>query len=176
MDLLAGPPPCGNMQRELSNQWFGQEAHRMTVTEWLTFTNPYPMLNWLRDKATDEKLRKFACRCCRLWDGFCEDNRVTAALQVAEWYLEGRANIADFRTAHEAARRSFEPDEEANAHGDPSWTDFAIMLTHPDAWSSAYCVSWAVWYKTGIKAAQCPPLREIFEESPNGLAQPGVRA
>jgi hypothetical protein len=41
----------------------------MTEAEWLTCTDPEPMLEFLRGKASERKLRLFACACTRLlWD------------------------------------------------------------------------------------------------------------
>lgn len=38
----------------------------MTEAEWLACTNPRPMLEFLRGKASERKLRLFSCACCRL--------------------------------------------------------------------------------------------------------------
>jgi hypothetical protein len=37
----------------------------MTEAEWLAATDPLPMLDFLRGKATNRKLRLFAVACCR---------------------------------------------------------------------------------------------------------------
>src|SRR4051812_41834866 len=66
---------------------------RMTEAERKAGTDPFLMLVWLRDKASDRKLRRFAIGCCRSWDGLSADGRASAALEVAEWYAEGQVGL-----------------------------------------------------------------------------------
>ena len=54
----------------------------MNEGEWLTTTDPTPMLEFLRGKVSDRKLRLFACACCR---SLCEammDSATRQALAV----------------------------------------------------------------------------------------------
>src|SRR5437867_1100242 len=79
----------------------GSEA--MTERDWEEATDPSPMLRWLRNRASDRKLRLFACACVRRVAHLLEDERSRRALEVAERFAEGLANEADLRAAADAA-------------------------------------------------------------------------
>jgi hypothetical protein len=61
----------------------------MTEAEWLACTDPTKMLEYLRDKASERKLRLFACACCRYLLTSLEqvslgEERLLQASEVAE--------------------------------------------------------------------------------------------
>jgi hypothetical protein len=71
----------------------------MTEAEWLTCTDPQKMLEFLRGKARDRKLRLFACGCCcrltELWGILDEDELV--AVEFANLYADGGATHEDLK-------------------------------------------------------------------------------
>ena len=65
----------------------------VTEAEWLGCNDPEKMLELLRGKASDRKLRLFACACCRrLWHLMAEESW-RQAVEMAERYEIGRAHV-----------------------------------------------------------------------------------
>jgi hypothetical protein len=66
----------------------------MTEQEWLDSTDPRPMLEFLRGKASDRKLRLLACAYCRrAWGSLAwgsePEEMLTKAVAVAEFFADG---------------------------------------------------------------------------------------
>ncbi len=62
----------------------------MTEEEWLSGTDPRPMLGFLRGKVSDRKLRLFACACChRFFQDRITDARTRECLAGVEAYADG---------------------------------------------------------------------------------------
>jgi hypothetical protein len=83
----------------------------MTEQEWLESVDPTTMLEFLRDKASDRKLRLFACACCRqVWHRL-EDERSRRAVELTERYFEGEVSACDWSAAFfdcwDSDRRTF---------------------------------------------------------------------
>ena len=70
----------------------------MTEAKWLACEEPMPMLEFLRGKASDRKLRLFAVACCRcVWEWLPEYSR--KAVEIAECYADKRATRAEMSQA-----------------------------------------------------------------------------
>ena len=92
----------------------------MTVQEWLECADPKPMLEFLRGKASDRKLRLFAVACCRRIWHLLEDER--CEVEVAERFADGNASKSEIeRAVAEGEVASQNPDSDRWASADPDW-------------------------------------------------------
>src|SRR3954463_729628 len=75
----------------------------MIEAEWLGGNDPTPMLEFLRGKASDRKLRLFAVACCRRISHPTLGEYNLAAIQTVENYAEGIATDSELVDAGIAA-------------------------------------------------------------------------
>jgi hypothetical protein len=75
----------------------------MTEAEWESCADPVPMMQALRGKASERKLRLFGVASCRRLGPLLQDPRITAALDVAERYADGAATQAELEAALQGA-------------------------------------------------------------------------
>jgi hypothetical protein len=127
----------------------------MTEQQWLGCERPDPMLECLRGKGSDRKLRLFACACCRRVGPFLEYHRSRQAVDYAD-PLQAQREYDEIRRAVEVAERVADgladpaelgavfpaPDEDDTASAfaagpDATWT--ARSSAYTARWLAAYC-------------------------------------
>jgi hypothetical protein len=80
----------------------------MTEAEWLACSDPEPMLEFLRDRASSRSLRLFAVGCCRSIWPLLTDERSRAAVEAAERYANGELSENEWSLAHRCAGDAFQ--------------------------------------------------------------------
>jgi hypothetical protein len=75
----------------------------VTEAEWRSSTDPVAMLEHVRGRASDRKLRLFAVACCRRIWHLLSDKRSRKAVVISEQYADGLVTEAELRKAGHAA-------------------------------------------------------------------------
>jgi hypothetical protein len=68
----------------------------MTEAEWLACVHPIPMLEFMRGKVSDRKLRLFAVACCQAVSPYFPSAEYDEMVQWAEWFADGVASKRQF--------------------------------------------------------------------------------
>ncbi len=102
----------------------------MTETEWLGCTDPTPMFEFLRGKASDRKLRLFACACFKGSSNLPNDKRCQIALSVLERRAEGQDSIEERNRAGQGAREVHHEIEATVRDGQSRDRSFAALVLY----------------------------------------------
>jgi hypothetical protein len=137
----------------------------VTEAEWLAGTDPEPMLEFLRGRAGERKLRLFALGCCERVAKYVRDGRSRAALAFAWQYVEagvarrrGRPTVWEqasqaWREAGDLIRMSRSDREYNKALAQCYVADIARHTVHKDPWRAAVFSSRGAclraWYSSG---------------------------
>lgn len=139
----------------------------MTEAEWLACTDPMLMLDVVRGKPSDRKLRLSACACCRhAWDLLSSEDRTIVA--IVEQCVDGHFSLENVRSRLRVLcpNSLFEPSDTSDCgwlrqrlrEQDPQWLDddelreieeeggwFPEILFVPDAGCSARITAQGMW-------------------------------
>ncbi len=80
----------------------------MTESEWTTRNDPKLMLEFLRDKASDRKLRRFGVACCRRVWQYLKDERSRCLVEAAESFSDDTTTLQQLRVAFDQAANAQE--------------------------------------------------------------------
>ncbi|OAI51286.1 hypothetical protein AYO44_05135 [Planctomycetaceae bacterium SCGC AG-212-F19] len=95
----------------------------MTEAEWLVSEDPAKMLEFLRGKACDRKLRLFAATCCRSVWHLLPNARSHRAVEAVERFADGLATEQELQQASAGAQAIRKGNRDLNtAVWDATWT------------------------------------------------------
>jgi hypothetical protein len=141
----------------------------LTDSEWVTWADPTEMLKHLEvsGKASQRKLRLFACACCRrIWDALpSEASR--RAVEVSARYLDRQVKSGVRQRAEEEARSV---GSQAFGRREP-WKMYAAYA----AWHAAMKDAWAAAFSTAAHAA-CAAMWYAEPASERGVGERQERA
>jgi hypothetical protein len=129
----------------------------MTEQEWLTCTDPTPMLEFLRGKASERKLRLLVVGCvCQAWSDCktSETQEAWKAIEVAERYSDELASDKQLQAAHQSVLAA------------PEWDDLAIHFLYAYASSATAAKidkAFAVATKSDYAARTTPHASPIID-------------
>jgi hypothetical protein len=118
-------------------------------------TDPQEMLGFLAGRASERKLRLFACACVRRAWRLLEDRRGRHAVEVAERYADGQATGEEMAAARAAVRTAAE-DAWAAALDAEDARAVALFAAREAAWDTAWYAGWAAARGAAWAAAMVP--------------------
>jgi hypothetical protein len=80
----------------------------VTEAEWIVCTDPQKMLDFLRDKANNRKLRLFAVACCRRVWNLLHDKRSRKAVECSERFADGQIDKGELSSARKEMEKVVE--------------------------------------------------------------------
>ena len=137
----------------------------MTEAEWLACQDPQRMLTFVVGKASDRKLRLFACACCRGVWGLLH-SRAKAAVRMAERFAEGNADEMDLLGASYNLELVFDHAAETGRESTPAdRAAYAAAGEEPTYWAphaARHAEQAAEPTGTGAGPRQAALLRDVF--------------
>lgn len=124
----------------------------MNEDEWLHGCDPSPMLEFLQEHPVSERrMRLLACACCRLiWD-YLPDERSRNAVEVAERFADGEADLRELARARNMALKvsgvaAWSAYWAANVKAaSPLWNAFAAAAAAPARRAAQQTQQVATW-------------------------------
>jgi hypothetical protein len=143
----------------------------MTEPEWLACADPKPMLAFMRDKASERKLRLFAAACFRNLGHLLPDSRQHRGIELLDQMADGTATMAIRRTVTSDVRHALPPCNFVAATT-PSVDPYYVALMLYRALASSSAAGHAMQATAGLgdgvaeQGEQCGVVRDIFGPMP----------
>jgi hypothetical protein len=102
----------------------------MSGDEWDICSDPTPMLEFLRGKASDRKLRLFACACCRRIGHMIINPQALNLLKVAEQFADQTAGDTERHDGRQLAQQLAQGKGITRAPTIPKWERRAISTVY----------------------------------------------
>jgi hypothetical protein len=143
------------------------EGWPMTEAQWLASSDPTPMLEFLRDKASDRKLRLFACACCRLVWHLLTDERSQRAVAAAERYADGVISARELNEAADTAYDAYTEAKVADGYAPdsdvhPEYVGHVPFVAHSTTRDVDLTSDWVLSLMWGDLEAPCDLFRCVF--------------
>jgi hypothetical protein len=136
----------------------GMEGRSMTEQEWLVFTDPKPMLEFLRGMMSNRKLLLFACACCDRIQHIINDARSRSALSTLRRAADGLADDGEVAMEVESSTQAsgaaivavcipilgLEECVRMSRQARSGYDPFDIMARHEPAVNAAWAVEYAI--------------------------------
>jgi subtilisin family serine protease len=126
----------------------------MIEAEWLACADPQVMLEFLRGKASDRKLRLFACACCRRVLHLVSEPSLRDAVEVTERYQDGLVSNDKYeevwKTVYGVDRSAEAPPSEWAA---ADAEEAVLQATRPDGWARDWPPAWFAAQGASLNAA-----------------------
>jgi hypothetical protein len=107
----------------------------MTEAEWMTRADQESrVLDPLQDRASDRKLRLFACACCRRIRHLLTSQQAWDAVEVAERFADGQAADGERSEARRSAQRASQSRSVTRTPTAPKWERYAASAAY---WAAA---------------------------------------
>jgi hypothetical protein len=133
----------------------------MTEAEWLACTDPRILVKFLHSQKLDRKLRLFSCAFCRSIWNLLSDDCFRNAVEVAERFADGLANVKELASAKAASGAALERSGLDGVTGPPLAAKGCAWSTTRDVGSAAMYPLW-VFTEANDRTLQMSLLRDIF--------------
>jgi hypothetical protein len=121
----------------------------MTESEWVTCTDPARILDFLKGKVSERKMRLFACACCRrVWQLL--DERKRTAVEMVERAANEEDMLGNLATAAMNTQLVAHRASQAGIIGLPEWFSVAEGLLSGETEATKRLVCWIAGLIRGI--------------------------